>query len=889
MLILPNHSGYIDPILILAYFYEKFRPRPLLYEENFRNPLLRPLVGLVRGLPIPELERPSQEALRRTECAVNEVIEGLRRGENFVLWPSGRVQRDGVERLGAARALTDILKSVPEANLVLVRTRGVWGSSFSYAKTGRSPGLGRNFRNGFLWLVANLFILMPRRRVDIIVEPIDRGDLPELERGSVNRWFEARYNVEGPELPSYAPYHFLFGPRSYAFPPSPSTAAREINSDQVKSETREAVEEMLADLLGRPLTGDERRPATSLDDLGLDSVQRMELALAVEQRFGFSADPMPSTIGEVLQLAQGLIEPLPSNPAPLEWFRVPSDERPPRILGETIAEAFLARALADRHDVAAADDLSGVVSYERLLVGAIVMARRFERLPTQNVGILFPASVACDTMLIGLYLAGKLPVLLNWTTGPANLNHAVRLTGITDVITSRRLRDRIGLAIDGVRLLDVEDLSGQVGWLERIRTLMEVRLLPSRIRGRVPRPQPDAPAAILFTSGSEKAPKAVPLTHRNIIADHRGALAQLQPTRSDSLLGFLPMFHSFGFTVTGLLPLLGGIRVVHRPDPTASAALARKVGTYRPSFVIGTSTFIEHLFDRARPGELDSLRVVLVGAEKCPPALFEKARRVVPKAHLLEGYGVTECSPVVAVSRPGANRPGTVGQPMPGVEVCVVALDTGDPLSAGAMGMLLVSGPTVFPGYLGDESSPFVERQGKRWYVTGDLASIDPDGFIRFRGRLKRFLKSGGEMISLPALEEPFALQYPPDENGHRVAVEGIETEDGRKIVLFTTESITLKEANARLMDAGLRGVMRLDEVRRVEGIPVLGSGKIDYHRLRDMIEDPTHARMPSVRVAMHGACQPVADIKPDHEDCIKETEVDVCVGDNPGEANKSG
>jgi long-chain-fatty-acid--[acyl-carrier-protein] ligase len=532
----------------------------------------------------------------------------------------------------------------------------------------------------------------------------------------------------------------------------------------------------------------------------------------------------------------------PKPPAP-EWFRPASDEGRPRILGETIPEALIARALADRSGVAVADDLSGVVTYERLLAGALVMARRFARLPTANVGLMLPASVACDTMFLGLSLAGKVPVLLNWTTGPANLAHAVRLTGLTHVITSWRLRDRLGLAIEGVQYLDVEDLRPQVGWFERVLAILAVRGRPGRIRRRVPETLPDATAAILFTSGSEKAPKAVPLTHRNVLANQMGALSAIGPTRRDSVLSFLPMFHSFGFTVTGLLPLLAGVRVVHHADPTDAAALARKVAAYRPTLVAGTPAFIEHILKRARPGELDSLRLIFVGAEKCPSALFDEARRLVPGADLVEGYGVTECSPVISANRPGANRPGSVGQPLPGVEVCVTDLETGEVLPAGRMGMLQVSGPSVFPGYLGDEASPFVERQGKRRYVTGDLAEIDPDGFIHFRGRLKRFLKAGGEMISLPALEEPFTLRYPPGEDGPRVAVEGVETEDGRDIVLFTTEPITLKEANARLIEAVFRGVMRLDEVRRLESIPVLGTGKVDYRRLRAMITVPTRAQ----------------------------------------------
>jgi long-chain-fatty-acid--[acyl-carrier-protein] ligase len=468
------------------------------------------------------------------------------------------------------------------------------------------------------------------------------------------------------------------------------------------------------------------------------------------------------------------------------------------------------------------------------------MARRFAALPGVNIGLLLPASVACDTVLLGMQLGGKLPVLLNWTTGPANLRHAVRLTNITHVVTSKRLRDRLGLTIEGIQFLDVEDLSRQISWIDRMHALLSVRVAPNKLRTKIASITPDATAVILFTSGSEKAPKAVPLTHHNILSNQRSVLELCEALPQDAVLSFLPMFHSFGFTVTGLLPLLAGLRVVHHPDPTDAVGLARRVAAYRPTLVAGTPIVIEHLFEHARPGELNSLRVIVVGAEKCPLALFEKAKHVLPTAHLLEGYGVTECSPVVSANRPGANRPGTVGQPLKGVEVCVVDLETNETLPPGKIGMLLISGPTVFPGYLGDEKSPFVERQGKRWYVTGDLVEVDQEGFIHFRGRLKRFLKAGGEMISLPALEEPFAQLYPPANDGPRAAVEGIETENGCWIVLFTTDAVTLKEANALLVKEGFHGVMHLDEVRHLEKLPVLGTGKVDYRQLRAMLVEKT-------------------------------------------------
>jgi long-chain-fatty-acid--[acyl-carrier-protein] ligase len=450
---------------------------------------------------------------------------------------------------------------------------------------------------------------------------------------------------------------------------------------------------------------------------------------------------------------------------------------------------------------------------------------------------MLPASVACDTAFLALHLAGKLPVLLNWTTGPANLAHAAQLMGLTHVITSRAFLDRAGVSVEGVQYLFLEELRGKISKVELLRKLLRVRWFPGRVRKLVPKVPADRPAVVLFTSGSERAPKAVPITHANILVQMKAGIDTLSLTRREIILGFLPAFHSFGIAATSMLPLIGGMRVVHHPDPTDAAGLARKTAAYRPTMLVGTPTFVSYILERAKPGDLDSLTMIVVGAERCPPSLYERAARLAPHAALLEGYGITECSPVVAVNHPQRNRPGTVGQPLPVVEIQVVDLETEKPLPRNTMGMLWVSGPTIFPGYIGFEGpSPFRERDGKRWYVTGDLAEVSDDNFIKLAGRLKRFLKAGGEMISLPALEEPFTKRFPPTEEGPRVAVEGMEIDHGRRIVLFSTEPITLADANALLMGEGFRGVMRLDEVRRVDKIPVLGTGKTDYKALRAML-----------------------------------------------------
>jgi long-chain-fatty-acid--[acyl-carrier-protein] ligase len=834
-LVLPNHPAYFDPPILLTVLWPILRPRPLLYEGHFRHWLLRPLVPLLEGLPVPDLDQPSDTARIQIRRTIDALIEGLRQGGNFILWPAGHVQHDGVERLGAALAASEILQAVPQANVVLVRTRGLWGSRFSYAYTGQAPDLLGELKRGLLNLLSNLLFFMPRRRLDITVEVIDRGRLPDLHRQTLNPWLEAWYNHNGPEAPTFVPYHFLFGPRTHDFPPPPPPPVFDVT--RITEQTKEEIRHILEDKLHRPVDASQQLGETLLSDLGVSSLEAVDVTRAIEQRFGFAAEVMPTTLGDLWLLAQGLAERKAVQPAPAEWFRPLSDEGPLQIEGETLVAAFIARALAKRKDVAAADDLAGVLTYEKMLVGVWTLSRRLAQLPGDRVGLMLPASVACDLAFFALHLAGKLPVMLNWTIGPANLAHAAQVMSVTHVITSKTFLDRLGIQSGGWEWVYLEDLRAGIGRLELLRALLTVRWLPGLVRSRSPAVGPNQFAVILFTSGTERAPKVVPLTHGNILSDLRGGIEFFGLTRRDSLLGFLPPFHSFGLSVGLLLPLLTGLRVVHHPDPTDAARLARKIAAYQPTLLLCTPTFLGFILDRAQPDDLKSLRLIVVGAEKCSDTLRRRCTEVVPAAKLTEGYGITECSPVVSVNRPTANRPGTVGQPLPGVEVCVVDLETGAELPTGQTGMLLVRGPMVFPGYLDyDGASPFQERNSKRWYVTGDLAEVDAEGFIRLAGRLKRFLKVGGEMVSLGALEEPFARLYPPTREGPRVAVEGMETSGGPRIVLFSIEPITLREANALLHQEGFRGVLHVDEVRRLPAIPVLGTGKTDYKALRAML-----------------------------------------------------
>ena len=333
------------------------------------------------------------------------------------------------------------------------------------------------------------------------------------------------------ELPTFVPYHAFIGPRTYSFPPPFRLA--EVDPAKVKPATRTAIADIVALRLKRELEPEENRADTALADLGLDSLESAEVALEVEQRFGFSGDLVPTTLGQLWALGEGLIEKGPAKPPPASWFTPPSTSEPFSvvrtlrvrirlaerddytgepfaILGETIPEAFLNRVAHNPRDVAVADDLAGVLTYEKLLIGALTMAERFRALPDENVGLLLPASVAADIAFLGLHLAGKLPVALNWTTGPANLAHAVKLMSLTHIVTSKAFIDRMPIDIPGTSYVFLEEVRAGIGKFELVKRLLAVRFFGRLGPAAHARPSLERPARASRSSCSLPGRRKLP-------------------------------------------------------------------------------------------------------------------------------------------------------------------------------------------------------------------------------------------------------------------------------------------------------------------------------------------------------------------------------------------
>jgi len=482
------------------------------------------------------------------------------------------------------------------------------------------------------------------------------------------------------------------------------------------------------------------------------------------------------------------------------------------------------------------------------LIGSIVLARvlRPHWENQRHVGILLPPTVAGALVNVAAPLCGKTSVNLNYTVGKSGLEAAVRLAGLRTIVTSRVFVEKAKLELpDGPSILWLEDIARTIGTGQKLVASLLAFCAPARLIeqacGQSSTLTMDDLATIIFSSGSTGEPKGVMLSHFNVDANAQGANQVLHLYQDERVLGILPFFHSFGYLVFWLA-MFKNVGMVFHPSPLDVAAIGELVRRHRITFLVATPTFLQLYLRRCTPEQFSSLRVVLTGAEKLPSRLalaFKDRFGIEP----IEGYGVTECAPVIAVNCPDfraagyfqpASRRGTVGQPLPGVSVQIVDPDSFASLPPDTPGMLLVRGPNVMKGYLGREDlTANALRDG--WYITGDIAMLDEDGFLTITDRLSRFSKIGGEMVPHGRVEE--ALQQAAGADTQVFAVTGIpdEKKGERLAVLHTLDDARIPEILGKLAANGLPNLFIPSRANfvKVEALPVLGTGKMDLRGLK--------------------------------------------------------
>ncbi len=523
------------------------------------------------------------------------------------------------------------------------------------------------------------------------------------------------------------------------------------------------------------------------------------------------------------------------------WSRRKSD-RPP------LHRSFIRISRRHPFSFAMADGSTPRLSRLGALAGAVALARALREpwMGQDRVGILLPPSVPGALVNLAASLSCRASVNLNYTSGRAGMESAARQAGLRSVVTSRKFLEKAGLHLPaGVTPVFIEEVAAAISWHSRLAAFLLATLAPARLLeaacGAERRAGPDEIVTVIFSSGSTGEPKGVMLSHFNVDSNIQAIAQVFQTSPSDRLLGILPLFHSFGY-LTLWFAASERIGIVFHPSPIDAAAVGELVHRYRATLLMATPTFLHVYIRRCTPAQFGSLRVVLAGAEKLSPGLaeaFEDQFGIRP----LEGYGATECSPAIAVGvpdfrapgfyQPGSRR-GVVGQPLPGEAVRIVDPESFEPLPPGSPGMLLVKGPNVMRGYLGrDDLTRGVMREG--WYVTGDIALLDEDGFLRITDRLSRFSKIGGEMVphgrveealhqAAGAREQVFAVTSVPDEKkGERLAV------------LHTLKESDIPAVLEKVGASGLPNLFipRAGSFIKVEKLPVLGTGKLDLREIR--------------------------------------------------------
>lgn len=510
---------------------------------------------------------------------------------------------------------------------------------------------------------------------------------------------------------------------------------------------------------------------------------------------------------------------------------------------QTLFSAFLDAMHLHGRDTRMVEDMQQIEeSYGDLLKKMLALGRLACKisLPDEKVGVLLPNVTNTVCLIFGMSAMRRVPALLNYTAGSAGIQNACTAAKVRTVITSRQFVEAAKLAeivadLKNLQIIYLEDLRSRFNWLDKL-WLMGFALWFPRLA--VQQVDPDKPAVVLFTSGSEGKPKGVVHSHRSILANVAQIIAVIDFSPADKFMIVLPLFHSFGFTVGAILPLVTGTKLFLYPSPLHYKIIPEVIYDRGCTVLFGTSTFFANYAKYAHPYDFYKLRYVIAGAEK----LNDEVRKVwVDKfgIRILEGYGTTECAPVVAVNTPMANRNGTVGTLLPGLQhqlVKVPGIDRG--------GLLHVKGPNIMLGYYLFDNPGVIQppvatlgenQDGRGWYNTGDVVEVDTDGFVHILGRVKRFAKVAGEMVSLESVEQ---IAYRASPEHQHAASTQIDAQRGENILLFTTDANLNREAlQIAARELGHPELAIARKIVQIPELPLLGTGKIDYVTLKNMAE----------------------------------------------------
>ncbi len=498
-----------------------------------------------------------------------------------------------------------------------------------------------------------------------------------------------------------------------------------------------------------------------------------------------------------------------------------------------ILEQFVINSKKNPSKTALRDMHTGkVVSFGKALTAVLILSRRFRKTEEVFTGVLLPTSQGCALTVISLLAAGKIPVMINYSTGAErNILYAMEKCGFSRVITSKIFLDKIG-CLQKKEMIFLEDIIKSVSLKEKAWAGLKSKLPRRSVLGEFHKCSEDDPAVVLFTSGSEKEPKAIQLSHKNLLSNILACAEALGIENEDVFMNVLPPFHVFGYNVNLLMPLVLGCTSLTYPNPLDYKTVADIIKKEKPTLIAGSPYFLSNYSRHSQKGDFSSFKLVISGADKAQDWLFNEYFEK-HGIEILEGYGTTETSPVISVNTPREHRKGSIGKPLKNLSVEIRDLESGKKMKTGEKGKIYVKGDSVMSGYLDDlEETSFRLRDG--WYDTGDIGYFDSDGFLWHSGRLRRCVKIGGEMISLVAIENAIEQILGPE--NECCVVEIPDKKRGSKIVAVTSNETDTAELKTKLSSV-LPNVAIPKDFAVIPNLPKMGSGKNDFRKITDIVK----------------------------------------------------
>ena len=853
-LILPNHPWLIDPQIIFSVLGSKIPISPVMTETYYNIPVLKYIFKAIGAISVPDLS--ANWKPEDIEKVYENIVKWLQEWKNIVLYPAGQIYSQWLEKIIGKKTTFEISSRLPKnTKIIQVRTRGVWGSIRSKAYTGKWPIFFKCIQNACMYLLLNGFFFLPRRQVTLHIQDvtntlIKEGEIFTQDMQVFNKTLEDFYNIPWEEAAIYIPHFFYYNdvknkklPEHIEWWLNSIDPTNSLSIEEIPQNIQEAISKKIQQI--KKIDTSIHHSQKLINDLFFDSLDSAELKNAISQMYPKASNPPITSLKTVLDcytmaLGKSQEEEMLKE---CKWSDISWEESLYKILKKYIwknstdtvrlIDLITKNLKQAPSSTLLYDSIFWTQSKEDILLKSCVIREYIKNISGEYIAIMLPSLSSTNILITSIYLCWKIPVMLNWTIGKTAFDHCVNFAKTEKILTSRAFYEKIDTSIfenHKEKFIFLEDLLKDIPLLTKIKALIQTKLL-------FPKNTSNPHAVILFTSGSEWLPKAVALTHKNIIEVLLGSMYHIPVTNKSILLAFLPPFHSFWFTVNTILPLLTWVRSVNYPNPNDAKNLVKLIQHTKADFITSTPTFLRFILQNAQKNEVETVKYAVVWAEKCQKNIFESFKTLCPNGVILEGYGITECSPVISINPLEKQKESSVGKPIFWLEIKILSLNDLSEVETGKEWMIYVFWPSVFHGYLDTSiEPPFEKINGKNYYKTWDLWYLDTEGYLYITGRLKRFIKIGWEMISLPFIEGILNEKY-----GTNIAVEAQEKDGNAKIVVFTTPStqMHIEEINAYLREKWASNLIKISQVIEIAALPVLGTWKIDYKELKKSIQLP--------------------------------------------------